>query len=285
MNEAHLQSRMPFKNKGTSPQKNLPAIRAPLLLLAGALLPLWITPTNAAGPRLGEVYLGVGTGVFAPKFDVTGKFENALNPPPLGSITVELPGGASTSIQTGAGDASETDVQTENLEMISLDAVIGYQITHQFSAEVAIDLSLITLDVEGLEVTRISAGAPDTLAINVMPPEMLPITFSGVYSFAPQARVSPYLGFGALLALLNTNTHQSRSDLNDLFTLEGGVELGYFAHAGIRVDISKSRYVFADIKYGRVSSPDLDNRLGVDVDVDKFEMRHLKFGLGYPFSF
>ena len=169
--------------------------------------------------------------------------------------------------------------------MISLDAIIGYQITNEFSAELAIDLSFITIDVEGLEVTRIGSGAPDTLALQVMPPELLPISFSGVYTLFPQSRVSPYAGFGVMLALIDTNTHQSNHDVNDLLTLEGGLELGYIAHAGVKLDISKSRYVFFEVKYGQISSPDLANRLGNEVDIDKFEVRHIKFGLGYPFSF
>jgi len=58
-----------------------------------------------------------------------------------------------------------------------------------------------------------------------MPPELLPISFSGVYNAFPQSRISPYLSFGGLLALLNTNTHQSANDVNDILTLEGRVEV------------------------------------------------------------
>ncbi|PCJ20939.1 MAG: hypothetical protein COB04_03470 [Gammaproteobacteria bacterium] len=276
---------MPFNSKGKNRHSDHKQLSLFPWLMAGVITALVPLSASAAGPRMGEVYLGVGSGFYAPKFDVSGTFNTALNPPPLATVTIALPNGISGSVLTGAGDSTATDVQTENLELISFDAIIGYQITHSLSAEVGIDLAVFNVDIEGLETGRIGAGSPETLAINVMPPELLPITFSAIYNFFPQSRISPYLGFGALLALLNTDTHQSQSDVNDLLTLEGGLELGYFAQAGARFDISKSRYFFVELKYGRVSNPELTNRLGIDVDAKKFEIRHLKFGLGYPFSF
>ena len=280
----HLRRGMPFSRNGKLRYPINQSYFSTLLALACSLVIFLPSASFAAGPRMGEIYLGVGGGIFAPKFDVNGKFEKALNPPPLSELGVQFDETFS-AITIGAGDSSETDKQTENLEMISLDAIIGYQITNEFSAELAIDLSFITIDVEGLEVTRIGSGAPDTLALQVMPPELLPISFSGVYTLFPQSRVSPYAGLGVMLALIDTNTHQSNHDVNDLLTLEGGLELGYIAHAGVKLDISKSRYVFFEVKYGQISSPDLANRLGNEVDIDKFEVRHIKFGLGYPFSF
>lgn len=282
MDMVHLGRGMPFSVNGKLRYPINQSFITTLLALTCMLVIFLPSSAFAAGPRMGEIYLGVGGGIFAPKFDVNGKYEEALNPPPVGEIDVPV---FNTNLGIGAGDTSDTDVQTENLEMISLDAVIGYQITNEFSAELGIDLSFITIDVEGLEVPRIGAGAPDTLALQVMPPELLPITFSGVYTLLPQSRVSPYVGFGVMLALLDTNTHQSAHDVNDLLTLEGGLELGYLAHAGVKLDISKSRYVFFEVKYGRIANPDLTNRLDIDVDIDKFEVRHIKFGLGYPFSF
>lgn len=284
MDMVHLRRGMPFSRNGKLRYPINQSYFSTLLALACSLVIFLPSVSFAAGPRMGEIYLGVGGGIFAPKFDVNGKFENALNPPPLSELGIQFDETFS-AITIGAGDSSETDKQTENLEMISLDAIIGYQITNEFSAELAIDLSFITIDVEGLEVTRIGAGAPDTLALQVMPPELLPISFSGVYTLFPQSRVSPYAGLGVMLALIDTNTHQSNHDINDILTLEGGLELGYIAHAGVKLDISKSRYVFFEVKYGQISSPDLANRLGNEVDIDKFEVRHIKFGLGYPFSF
>lgn len=288
MDMVHLRRGMPFSRNGKLRYPINQSYFSTLLALVCSLVVFLPSVSFAAGPRMGEIYLGVGGGIFAPRFDVSCSQATCLNPAPLGSLGIvvgEAVGVAPLSVTLGAGETQDTDKQTENLEMISLDVVIGYQVTDEFSAELGIDLSFITIDVEGLEVPRIGAGSPDALALQVMPPELLPITFSGVYTLFPQSRVSPYLGFGAMLALIDTNTHQSAADVNDLLTLEGGLELGYLAHAGIKLDISKSRYVFFEVKYGRISSPDLTNRHGINVDIEKFEVRHIKFGLGYPFSF
>ncbi|PCJ20941.1 MAG: hypothetical protein COB04_03480 [Gammaproteobacteria bacterium] len=284
MDMVHLRRGMPFSGNGKLRYPINQSFFGTALALVCALVVLLPSTSFAAGPRMGEIYIGVGAGIYAPKFDADGTFGTAVNPPPLGEVTINI-GDFPASVILGANDSTSTDVQTENLELISLGAVIGYQITNEFSAEIGIDLTFITIDVEGLEVPRIGAGAPDTLALQVQPPELLPLTFSGVYNFLPQSRVSPYVGFGAMLALINTDTNQSAFDVNDLVTLEGGIELGYFAQAGVKLDISKSRYVFVEAKYGRISSPDLTNRLGNKVDIDKFEVRQLKFGIGYPFSF
>ena len=246
---------------------------------------LLLLPTHswAAGPRMGEIYLGVGGGIFAPYFDVNGVKSTALNPPATSELIISLDNSTLLTIPLTGGDSREFgEVQTENLELISLDAVIGYQITDEFSAEIGIDLSLIEIDVEGLHIIRIGDGSPKTLGLQVMPPELLPITFSGVYTFFPRGRISPYIGFGGMLALLDNQ--RAQSEVNDIIVLNGGIELGYFAHAGVKIDIRKNRYAFFEAKYGRVSSPDVENRLGIEVDIDKFEVRHIKFGLGFPFT-
>ena len=239
--------------------------------------------TWAAGPRMGEVYLGLGGGIFAPFFDVNGVNQNALHPPPSAELIISLGGTTLIALPTTGGDSREFDeVQTENLELISLDALIGYQFTHEFSIELGIDLTLTGLDVEGLSLLRIGDGSPKALGLQVTPPQLLPLTFFGSYTFLPGGRYSPYLGFGFMIALLDNQLAQS--DVDDLLILNGGVELGYIAKAGVKVDIRKNRYLFFEAKYGRVSKPEIENRLGVEVDIDKFEVRHIKFGLRYPFT-
>jgi opacity protein-like surface antigen len=49
------------------------------------------------------------------------------------------------------------------------------------------------------------------------------------------------------------------------------------------LDVSDDWYAFADIRYGRIDSPDIKDRFGDKVPLDKFEFRQFKFGVGYRF--
>ncbi|MBL4606604.1 MAG: hypothetical protein JKY01_02100 [Pseudomonadales bacterium] len=236
----------------------------------------------AAGPKMGQFYLNLGGGAFGPQF--TLRAGSIDGPPGQIDISVILPGSNGNPVPLiGLETDTTTDIliKPENRDMISLGAVFGYQITDEFGAELGLDLSMIEIDVQNLYIIQdILPGNPESINIQILPPDLLPITFSGIYTLFPSSRVSPYIGFGAMLALLDNR--RANSVATDVVVIDGGIELGYIMHAGIKMDISEGMYAFADFKYGRVSNPSIDDRFGTAISVEKFEVRHMRFGVGYP---
>ncbi len=250
--------------------------------LSVLILLLFSLDAYAAGPKMGQFYLNLGGGAFGPQF--TLKAGSIDGPPGQVEISGILPGSNNTPsplIGLETSSDSEVPIKPENLDMISLGGAFGYQITDEFSAEVGLDLSMIEIDLQNLYIIQdVLPGNPDTIPIQIMPPDMLPITFSGIYTLFPSSRVSPYIGLGAMLALLDNR--RANSVATDIVVIDGGLELGYIVHAGVKLDISEGMYAFADFKYGRVSNPNIDDRFGASVSVEKFEVRHMRFGVGYP---
>ena len=245
-------------------------------------LMLFSVNSYAAGAKMGEFYLHLGAGAFGPQFTLNaGSIDG---PPGQAEISVILPGSGGAAVPLiGLEFDSTTDVliKPENRDMISLGGAFGYQLTESFGAEIGLDLSMIEIDVQGLYLLQdILPGNPESINIQILPPDLLPITFSGIYTLFPSSRVSPYIGFGAMLALLNNR--RAPSVATDIVVIDGGLELGYIVHAGIKMDVSEGMYAFADFKYGRVSNPGIDDRFGAPVSVAKFEVRHMRFGVGYP---
>lgn len=237
----------------------------------------------AAGAKMGDFYLQLGGGAFGPLF--TLKSSGSIDGPPgEATIYATLPNGGGTPIPL-VGLVFESDeeqlIKPENRSMISLGGVFGYQITDEFGAEIGLDLAMLEIDLQNLYILKdVLPGNPETINIQILPPDLLPITFSGIYTFFPSARVSPYVGVGAMLAILDNR--RAPNTATDILVLDGGVEFGYIAHAGIKMNVSEGMYAFADFKYGRISNPDIKDRLGTPVSVEKFEVRHMRFGVGYP---
>ena len=237
---------------------------------------------QAAGPKMGQFYLGIGGGVYDPLFTLDAS-EVSLTGESTTTILISLPGVADPLAVDLIGSSDEPQTLTENLPVISLGGFLGYQMTPEFSAEIGLDLAMIEIDVQRLFILQDVVGEnPETIDVQILPPDLLPITFSGIYTFMPNRRISPYLGFGVMIALLDNQ--RSQSTATDILVLNGGVELGYIAHAGVKLAITDSMYAFADLKYGRISNPQIDNRLGVPVKLEKYEVRHMRFGVSYPFT-
>lgn len=258
--------------------------RLPLKSVFGAIAALSVAfDSSAAGAKMGDFYLQLGGGAFAPMFTLqtAGSIDG---PPGQTTIYATLPNGGGTPIPL-IGLEFETDeeqlIKPENRSMISLGGVFGYQVTDEFSAEIGLDLAMLEIDVQNLYILKdVLPGNPETINIQILPPDLLPITFSGVYTFFPSARVSPYIGFGAMMAMLDNR--RAPNTATNIVVLDGGVEFGYIAHAGLKLDVSEGMYAFADFKYGRISNPDIKDRFGTPVSVEKFEVRHMRFGIGYP---
>jgi len=250
--------------------------------LSVLILLLFSLDAYAAGSKMGQFYLNLGGGAFGPQF--TLKAGSIDGPPGQAEISAILPGSSGDPVPLiglETSSDSEVPIKPENLDMISLGGVFGYQITDEFGAEVGLDLSMIEIDLQNVYVIQdILPGNPDSIPLQIMPPDILPISFSGIYTLFPSARVSPYIGFGVMLALLDNR--RANSVATDVVVIDGGLELGYIIHAGIKLDVSEGMYAFADFKYGSVSNPDIDDRFGKPVSVEKFEVRHMRFGIGYP---
>ena len=256
------------------------SLLSPLILLSGLLLTS--TGSLAAGPKMGDFYLNLGGGIFAPQF--TLRAGNIDGPPGQSIISASLPGYGGEAVPLIGLQLSsdiEQNIKPENRGMISLGGVFGYQLTDSFGAEIGLDLALLEIDIRGVSLFGdLLANEGETLTLVVLPPDLLPITFSGIYTLFPSSRVSPYVGFGLMLALLDNR--RASNYATDIVVLDGGFELGYIAHAGIKMDVSDGMYAFADVKYGRVSNPDIKDRFGTAVSIEKFEVRHMRFGIGYP---
>lgn len=250
--------------------------------LSVLILLLFSLDAYAAGPKMGQFYLNLGGGAFGPQF--TLKAGNIDGPPGQAEISAILPGSNGNPVPLiglETDTTTEVLIKPENRDMISLGGVFGYQITDEFGAEVGLDISMIEIDVQNLYLIQdVLPGNPETINLQILPPDLLPISFSGIYTLFPSSRVSPYIGFGAMLALLDNR--RANSVATDIVVIDGGLELGYIVHAGIKMDVSEGMFAFADFKYGRVSNPNIDDRLGQPVSVEKFEIRHMRFGIGYP---
>lgn len=255
--------------------------------LLTTLLLCWLitSPSQAAGPKMGQFYLGLGGGVYDPLFTLDASEVDIDGPPATTVLLISLPGVSEPlPLKLIGSSDEESQTQSENIPMISLGGMFGYQMTPEFGAEIGLDLAMIQIDVQRLYILEDVVGDnPETVDVQILPPDLLPITFSGIYTFFPDKRISPYIGFGFMIALLDNR--RSQSVATDILVLDGGVELGYIAHAGVKLAVSDNMYGFADIKYGRISNPEINNRFGVPVKIEKYEVRHMRFGVSYPIDF
>ena len=267
-----------------SNRKHKPGLSSTLARLAALLILLFSTMyAHAAGPKMGQFYLGLSGGVYDPLFTLDTSEVSLSGGDTTSTILISLPGVQEPLALNLIGSSAEPQIKTEDIPVISLGGFFGYQMTPEFSAEIGLDMAMIEIDLQGLYILQdVLTENPETVDIQILPPDILPISFSGMYTFMPNRRISPYLGFGIMVALLDNR--RSQSTATDLVVLSGGAEVGYIAHAGVKLAVTDSMYAFADIKYGRISNPDIDNRFGVPVKVEKYEVRHMRFGVSYPFT-
>jgi outer membrane protein W len=256
-----------------------------LTLMWGALL----QPAQAAGPRAGSAYISYGLGFFNPEFtlsqqgqqqiiaDVKNSGIDANARQSLGITLVLL--GVPFKVNVPLEGQSDANLPPpENRGILSLGGTAGYMFTDHWSAELGLDLGFPTIDLRGPLIGRVVSNGSDTLDVKVMPPTLLPITVTGVYTFLPYARVSPYVGFGPMLAILDNR--RSYTSATDVIALQGGVDVGYAVHAGVKLEFSDEWFGYFDAKYGRIDNPHIEDHDGKSVGVDKFEVRQLRFGIG-----
>lgn len=249
--------------------------------LIGALLLISLSQiTLAAGPRAKDLYIKLGGGILTPTFEMKEGYLHGVDGPPLGSTTTSL--GGETAFFTIIGTTDDIENRIENKSILALGGSAGYQLNSQLGIEVHINLGFINFALRDTFVDAlISEGKEAAGTVHLLPPPLLPVGLSLTYSPFPNQMLSPYLGVGGLLALLDNR--RAGSPPTDIITWNGAPELGVLIHGGLHLDISKDWFAYLDIKYGYVEEPDIIGKNGDPVPVDFFEFRHFSVGGGKRF--
>ena len=258
------------------------------LSLAGALLAAsFALPVQAEGPKAGEIYVGMGGGLFTPEFNLENSNQPSIAPNQqqqnlsiprisIGPIGFRLP----VSIVAGNTQPQQSD-DPENRGVISLNGGLGYQFTDHLGVEAGLGLTLPRILLEGPIVGRVISNDPETISIKVVAPAIIPITASGIYTFLPDNIVSPFVGVGLLIADLSNRV--TLNEASDTIAAEGGFEVGYVLDAGARFRVNDNWYGSVGLRYGLIDSPELEDDRGNTIAIEDLEIREIRFGVGMTF--
>ena len=258
------------------------------LSLAGALLAAsFALPVQAAGPKAGEIYVGMGGGLFTPEFNLEDSGQPSIAPNQqqqniaiprisIGPIGFRLP----VSIVAGNTQPQQSN-DPENRGVISLNGGLGYQFTDHLGVEAGLGLTLPRILLEGPIVGRVISNDPETINIKIAAPAIIPITASGIYTFLPNNIVSPFVGVGLLIADLGNRL--TFNEASDTIAAEGGFEVGYVLDAGARFRVNDNWYGSVGLRYGLIDSPELKDDWGNKIAIEDLEIREIRFGVGMTF--
>jgi len=256
--------------------------------LAAALLAASFTlPVQAAGPKAGEIYVGMGGGLFTPEFNLENSSQPSIAPNQqqqniaiprisIGPIGFRLP----VSITTGDAPGQQSD-DPENRGVISLNGGLGYQFTDHLGVEAGLGLTLPRILLEGPIVSRVISNDPETISIKIAAPAIIPIAASGIYTFLPNNIISPFVGVGLLIADLSNRV--TFNEASDTIAAEGGFEIGYVLDAGARFRVNDNWYGSVGLRYGLIDSPELEDDRGNTIAIEDLEIREIRFGVGMTF--
>ncbi len=249
--------------------------------LLGAALA--IGTADAAGPRAGDVYLQLGGGIYGPEFDIEdGGPPTVQGGPEEAVLGIGLRNGRQLlGIGLGGGTAESHFDTPENVDLIAFGATIGYKFTDHFGAEMAIDVVFPEIqinDVGGGDVIGGDGGAGE---VSILQPGILPIALTGIWTFMPEALISPYLGAGVVVT--NFDSQRAFFSSGDILELDTGPEFGPIGKAGLYVTPGQDTFFFFEGQYQYVDEPEIRDRDGNEVPVKNFEGLYLKFGVGYTF--
>lgn len=251
---------------------------AAVSLVAGAVMLSLAGAVQAAGPRGGDFYLTFGAGIFQPTFAVPAGQES-LEGQQIDALVLEI-GGLAIPIPL-TGDIDEGEENPENLDILSFGGALGYQFTDQLGAEIALDLAFPEIQLQDVGLNDVIGGDAQAGQVQVLQPGILPITITGVYTMMPSWFVSPYVGLGVMAA--SFENRRASTDSAEIMMLEGGLEFGYAVQAGAKADLGDDWFGYFEVKYGRINDPEIQDLEGNDVQVDMFEMRHIRLGAGFSF--
>ena len=258
-----------------------------LSLVAGCFALSLALPVQAAGPKAGDLYVGLGAGLFTPQYNLENPAQPSIAPSQqqqniaiprisIGPIGFRLP------VSIVAGDATPQNSDSpENRGVLSLNGGLGYQITDNWGVEAGLGFSLPRIILEGPIVSRVISNQPDTISIRVVAPLIIPINISGVYTFLPDNIISPFVGAGLLIA--NLDHRASFNETSGTIGAQGGFELGYVLDGGARFRVNDNWFGSLGVRYGKIDSPDLTDDLGDRIPVKDLEIREIRFGLGMTF--
>ena len=256
--------------------------------LAAALLAASFTlPVQAAGPKAGEIYVGMGGGLFTPEFNLENSSQPSIAPNQqqqniaiprisIGPIGFRLP----VSITTGDAPGQQSD-DPENRGVISLNGGLGYQFTDHLGVEAGLGLTLPRILLEGPIVSRVISNDPETISIKIAAPAIIPIAASGIYTFLPNNIISPFVGVGLLIADLSNRV--TFNEASNTIAAEGGFEIGYVLDAGARFRVNDNWYGSVGLRYGLIDSPELEDDRGNTIAIEDLEIREIRFGVGMTF--
>ncbi|MBL4606603.1 MAG: outer membrane beta-barrel protein [Pseudomonadales bacterium] len=254
------------------------------------LLGFYSSFSFAAGPRPKDFYLNIGGGVFTPDFVLskTAKLngiEGVDGEDDITYIGISVPFvGVEQPLRligiTADGDVGKN--QPENRSILSLGGVLGYKYNRSVNFGVHLDLGFPNILIKDVHLANVlDSDIQSTGRVHILAPDLLPIGASVTYTFLPDALISPYVGAGALVALLHNR--RVNHEATDILVIDGGVEFGYLVHAGAYVDLSNTWYGFADFKYASIDSPEFTTRQGTPAPVDRIDIRHIRVGAGIRF--
>lgn len=228
-----------------------------------SLLGPWLPSNALAGPLAGDLYVGVGGGIFAPDFRLE-------NPP------------------TEPDEQEEDAEELRNRDYLAIGALAGYKISDDLALEFSLGVTFpqILLNDLDLNVPGIVTGSDEeqnqqNAEIQVAPPDITPVALGLTYTLFPRSAIRPYLGFAGMLA--NLSNGQAQSSAEETFKWEEGVTFGYQAKVGVQLDAGEGFFYFAEVRYGRIDDPEIEDGDGNPVAVDKLEIRELVGGVAFTF--
>ena len=251
------------------------------------LLGFHSTFSFAAGPRPKDFYLNLGGGIFTPDFVLNKNttLEGVDGESDITYLAISVPFvGVDQPLRlvglTADGDTAKN--QPENRSILSLGGVLGYKYNRHFNFEAHLDLGFPNILIKDVHLGNIlDADTQSTGRIHILAPDLLPIGASVTYTLLPDAIISPYVGAGVLIAMLDNR--RAQNEATDILVIDGGVEIGYLVHAGAYMDLSNTWYGFADFKFASIDSPDFTTRQGIPAPVDRMDIRHIRVGAGIRF--
>ncbi len=254
-----------------------------LLLLLG----LSSSISFAAGPRPKDFYLNLGGGIFTPDFvlDKGSNLEGVDGESSVTFVGISVPFvGVNQPLRliglSGDGDVAPN--QPENRSILSLGGVLGYKYNRNFNFEAHLDLGFPKILIKDVHLANVlDEDTQQAGSVRILAPDLLPIGASVTYTLLPDSIISPYLGVGAIIAMLDNR--RAENEATDILVIDGGVEIGYLVHVGAFMDLSNTWYGFADFKFASIDSPDFTTRQGVAAPVDRLDIRHIRVGAGIRF--
>ena len=250
------------------------------ILYSMLLVAMTTQASFAAGPRAKDIYVKMGAGIMTPTFKMKEGELYGVDGPPLGTDNTLVGGGNVLVNVHGASDNLENRI--ENKQILALGGGAGYQINPYLGVELHLNVGFPNIAVRDIYVDDLVAEGKETAGtVHILTPHLLPVGATVTFSPLPNAFVSPYVGAGGILALLNNR--RAGSPATDLITWDGAPSLGIMFQAGAYMDINKDWFAFVDIMYGYVDEPDIEGKDGEPVAVEFFDFRHFSVGAGMRF--